>query len=194
MGSGARLGSCMVVCMHLSQLRSKVYLTDHGSVWGGSNLSVLLCTGDIQAEASHGSLTGVPEGSASRWGSGQPPDLWKDAAQWGNLGKCRSPGEHLAGLEGVARVLQAGSRGGRNAPRLQGCIGSLTKTPEFAHCLSSLQLLQHILPGLCAGSAVNIGHGLPHGEETEVQYIIGENIRGEEQENLTFMSPGRGNR
>lgn len=43
-------------------------------------------------------------------------------------------------------------------------------------------------------SAVNIGHGFPHGEETEVQYIIGENIRGEEQENLTFMSPGRGNR
>lgn len=66
MGSGARLGSCMVVCMHLSQLRSKLHLTDRGSVWGGSNLSVLLHTGDIQAEASQLSLTGVSEGSASQ--------------------------------------------------------------------------------------------------------------------------------
>jgi len=56
----------MVVCMCLSQLSTKLCLTDCGSVWGGSNLSVLLRTGDSQAEESDLSLTGVSEGPASQ--------------------------------------------------------------------------------------------------------------------------------
>lgn len=91
-------------------------------------------------------------------------------------------------------VLQAGSRGRRNAPQLQGCTGGLKETPEIAHCLPSLQMLQHILLGLSAEPGVDTGHGFPHEEKTEVQYMKSDSLRREAQEDLTLMPPGRSNR
>ena len=122
-------------------------------------------------------------------GRGDPLDLWGDVAQWGNLCKRGSSGKHHVGLEGVAWVLRA-----EETPHSHRGASVVLKRPWDCPLPLQPPILHHTLLGPSAESGVHIRLGFPHGEETEGLYIKNEHIRGEEQEDLMFMPPGRANR